>query len=347
MLRCAVATSALVIGGRAEGNPVTWRQIASIPDALGVAAPFAGVAGDTLIVAGGANFSNGPLWEGGTKVWHDRIYRLKDLRGEWEQIGRLPRALAYGVSASHKHGIFCAGGSDERRHYADVFRIEVREHEIRFHSLPPLPRPMANGGGAVLDGRLYVVAGSGGPDDTRALHNFWVLDLEKAGEGWRELPPWPGPTRIHPVVAVRDGAFFLFSGIELYPLPSGGVGRRHLRDGYRFDPATGWARIADLPRPAAAAPSPAAAWGRSTLVIAGGDDGTIVDFKPLNRHPGFNRTLLAYDVATDGWKSFGEVPASRVTTPMVSWRGAWLVLSGEVSPGIRSRDVWTMGADGP
>lgn len=341
-----VMASMFVAAGRADPAPVEWRLMPSLPDPIGVAAPFAGVVGDALVVAGGANFSNGLLWEGGTKVWHDAIYRLKDSSGKWDLIGHLPRPLAYGVSASHRHGILCVGGSDSHRHYADAFLLDVLEDGVRILPLPPLPQPMANGGGAVLDGRLYVVAGSGGPDDTTALRRFWVLDLDRAMEGWRELPAWPGPARIHPVVAVQDGAFFLFSGVELYPLPSGGVGRRHLRDGYRFDPVKGWTRTADLPRPVAAAPSPAAALGDSLIAIAGGDDGTIIDFKPLDQHPGFNRTLLAYHASTDTWRSLGTMPVSRVTTTMVYWRKQWIIPNGEVSPGIRSPEVWALTTTG-
>ena len=35
----------------------------------------------------------------------------------------------------------------------------------------------------------------------------------------------------------------------------GTIRRRYLTDGYRYDPAAGWKRIADLPRPVVAAPS--------------------------------------------------------------------------------------------
>ncbi|MDA7528144.1 hypothetical protein N8590_04075, partial [bacterium] len=35
---------------------LSWSEISSLPDELGVAGPFAGVHKDALIVAGGANF---------------------------------------------------------------------------------------------------------------------------------------------------------------------------------------------------------------------------------------------------------------------------------------------------
>lgn len=337
--------STLGLSSWAETQPVDWKAMPSLPDSIGVAGALAGVSHDVLVVAGGANFSDGLLWDGGTKVWHDDIYILDEPTGQWSLAGSLPRPLAYGVSATYENSIICVGGSDHSRHYADAFRIEVQGEAIRIHELPPLPRPMANGAGAVLNGKLYVVAGSHGPKNTTASHGFWVLDLERTEDGWRELPVWPGPARILPVVAVQDAAFYMFSGIELVAT-SGVPERRHLRDGYRFDPTAGWTRTADLPRPVAAAPSPAVAIGQSTIAIPGGDDGTIIDFKPLNEHPGFNRTLLAYHTITDTWRSLGDLPASRVTTSIVPWRNSWVIPSGEVSPGVRSPEIWAMNATG-
>lgn len=345
--RQLLALLAIVTLARADLTSIQWRAVPSLPGTIGVAAPFTGVSHDALLVAGGANFSHELLWEGGVKVWHDEIYSLKDPAAGWEIIGRLPRPLAYGVSATHGNSVICVGGSDRQRHYSDAFRIEIRDREIRIHPLPSLPRTMANGAGAMLNGKLYIVAGTRNPDDSAAMRAFWVMDLTRMDAGWRELPAWPGPARIYPVAGVQDGAFFLFSGLEISPSPAGGVVRRHLRDGYRFDPATEvWTRTADLPRPAAAAPTPLIAMDQSTLVIPGGDDGTIVDFKPLNEHPGFNRTMLAYHTDTDTWRTVGEIPAPRVTTPTVQWRGLWIIPSGEVSPGVRSPEVWALTAAG-
>lgn len=37
----------------ADSDMLSWRELPSLPDALGVAGPFAGVHNDALIVAGG------------------------------------------------------------------------------------------------------------------------------------------------------------------------------------------------------------------------------------------------------------------------------------------------------
>lgn len=97
------------------GEALTWEQLAPIPEPAGVAGPFAGMSGGALLVAGGANFPGGMPWEGGKKVWVDRAWVLEKPDGAWREAGRLPRALGYGVSATHRDSLVCAGGSDAAR----------------------------------------------------------------------------------------------------------------------------------------------------------------------------------------------------------------------------------------
>src|SRR5690606_13078238 len=98
--------------------------------------------------------------------------------------------------------------------------------------------------------------------------------------------------------------------------------REYLKDGYKFTPDKGWTRIADLPKAAVAAPSPAPLLGGNHFAVIGGDDGSKVGFEPVTSHPGFPREMLAYHTVTDTWTSRGEVAfASVVTAPAVSWQG--------------------------
>ena len=103
-----------------------FRRIADIPNARGVAAPFAGVLNTALVVAGGANFPKAYPWERGAKVWHDRIYRLREPDAGWETIGRLPQPLGYGASFTVDGGVVIAGGSDSGRHYASCWLMTER-----------------------------------------------------------------------------------------------------------------------------------------------------------------------------------------------------------------------------
>ena len=133
-----------------HGTPIVldWRRLSSLPDPVGFAGSFAGVSNGAVVAAGGANFPDRLPWEGGRKVWHDRIWMLTDTAAEWRPIGRLPRPLAYGVSATDRHGVICVGGSDERQHHAGVIRIRLVGEEAEVDELPSLPEPLAKIGRA-------------------------------------------------------------------------------------------------------------------------------------------------------------------------------------------------------
>ncbi|MDR1788844.1 MAG: hypothetical protein LBR12_00530 [Opitutaceae bacterium] len=58
-------------------------------------------------------------------------------------------------------------------------------------------------------------------------------------------------------------------------------------------------------------------------------------------HPGFAREILAYDTARDTWRVAGSLPfGSAVTTRAFWWGGAVVIPSGEISPGVRTDQVW-------
>ena len=318
-----------------------WEKLPPLPNRGGLGSPYAGVSSGKLLVAGGANFPVAPPWEGGKKLWYDTVYALSKPQGDWKVVGKLMRPMAYGVSATTPAGVICAGGSDLQRHYRDVFLLQLAPGGLKTKALPPLPRPMANGCGAVSGNTLYVAGGIEEPASTNALKTFWALDLAAAKPAWRELEPWPGPARMLAVVAVQDGAFFLLSGTTLSGDAEGKPVRRYLTDVYRYRPSQGWKQLADLPRPALAAPSPAPLLDKTGFLVLSGDDGTKLGFQPVQQHPGFTKDILAYRVATDTWTRMGEVPATQVTVPAVAWQGRYVIPNGEIRPGVRTPEVWS------
>jgi N-acetylneuraminic acid mutarotase len=322
----------------AAADPATgWTQLPPLPDPLGVAGAFAGVSGDALIVAGGANFPDGMPWAGGKKAWLDRVWVLEKPDGAWRDAGRLPGARAYGVSVTTADGLVCIGGSDARAHHAEVWRLSWNGGMLRVETLPPLPVRLANAAGAELGGTIYVACGAEEPGEQVASARFFALDLPA---GWRELDPLPAKPRIMPVAAALNGVFYLFGGASL-EAREGKVARSYLREAWRFKTAEGWKPAADLPHALAAAPSPALSSDGSRLLIAGGDDGTQVGFQPVEQHPGFARGILAYDPRRDAWTRAGETPAPRANATAVRWRGRFIIPSGEVRPGVRSPQVWS------
>jgi N-acetylneuraminate epimerase len=319
-----------------------WSQLPPLPDEEGFGGMFAGVSGDALLVAGGANISGERWAEPLQKKWYDSGFVLGKTTGEWHAGFKLPRPLGYGVSVTMQDGLICIGGSDATRHFAEVFRLQWKDGQVHSTALPALPRTCANACGASIGQTIYIAGGLETPKATAALHQFWALDLGEGNPHWRELEPWPGPPRMFAVAAVREGSFYLFSGCNLSEGKDGGVVRDFLRDAYCFTPGKGWRRIADLPRAAAAAPSPARAFGDSEILVLSGDDGTQVDFSPLQKHPGFPLDILAYDTASDQWRSAGPLPFSRATAPTVLWKNRTVIPSGEVRPRVRTPEVWAM-----
>lgn len=318
----------------------TFGRMPSIPNQVGFAGPFAGVSHGTLLVAGGANFPDKLPWEGGTKAWYERIFALTSPSGTWQRVGKLPRPLGYGVSISFRSRVVCAGGSDVDQHYADVFALQWVNGHIETTSLPSLPIPIANGCGALVGDTLYVAGGQLAPDSTSALNRVFTLDLSEPSAVWKELPPLPGPGRILATAAGWKGAFYIFGGASLRPDAAGKPVRTYLSDAYRYDARGGWKRLAELPHPVVAAPSPCPV-SRQGISILGGDDGSKVGSDP-RYHPGFSRDMLRYDPAENTWRKVLTLPFSLVTTCAVPWEDSWIVTGGERRPGIRSNSVWQL-----
>ena len=324
----------------------TWSQLPELPEALGLGGPFAGASDGCFLVAGGTSFPGALPWKGGKKAWHDAVYVLPAGGTQWHEAAKLPRPLGYGVSVSTSRGLACIGGSDASRHYADVCLLEVRQGILATRVLPPLPMTMVYGCGALLGDVLYVAGGLESPDAASALRKFWALDLRVSQPHWDELEPWPGSARMLPVAAVQQGAFFLFSGIALAVDSGGKVVRSYLRDAYRFSPRAGWNSIADVPKPVVAAPSPAAHFGQSKILVLGGDDGSTAGFQPLQSHPGFSKAMFIYDTHKNSWTHTNGAPVSCAAVPMVQWNQRFVIPSGELRPGVRSPQVWAVALEG-
>ncbi len=342
----------------AAGKVFSFSLLPQVPDPLGFAGPFAGVSGGALLLGGGANFPQGPPWEGKPKVWHDTLYLLPSPGGRWRRLPeRLPRPLAYGVSLTWRGRVACFGGGDGEKNCAGAFLLSLEGGRVRVHSLPPMPGPAAFHCGALLGDRVYLAGGLASPGSSRPLRTFWSLDLARPEKErrWEVLPPWPGPPRFLAAAGAQDGSFFLFGGCDLVSDGKGGRKRKYLEDGYRYTPGAGWRRIADLPRPLAAAPSPAPALGSSHLALLGGDDGSrsALGLTLKNRHPGFSREILLYHTVTDTWRRACSIPAELsgpspgksvkvfppVTTPALWWKGRIVLPNGEIRPGVRTPRV--------
>lgn len=351
-IRIAVLSLGLAYVSQAV-QPLEWAELASLPAEPGqvahpgVAGPFAGSDRDVLIIAGGANFPNQPLWET-DKVWHDTVHVLEK-RGdayEWRSGGRLAVPLAYGASVSTDRGVVCMGGDDGAAIRDEVFRLTWDSESGRLdrEDLPSLPSPCAYGQATLIEDTIYLAGGQSNRGLDSALKNFWSLDLTQEGTSgfaWKELPPWPGDPRAFNLTANQHNGFdqcvYVISGRR-----EEGQGVAFLKDVWEFNPSNrSWRARADVSRCVMA--GGAIGFGQSHIYVLGGADGTYWDQVDAlkDNHPGFPKEALLYHTITDTWTSGGPMPANHVTTVLVDWQGVTVIPSGEVRPRVRSPKIWT------
>ncbi|MEO5997301.1 MAG: galactose oxidase [Chitinophagaceae bacterium] len=331
---------------------VNWKELSSIPDKEGFAGMFAGVSNGSLICMGGANFPDKMPWEGGKKIWYDNIYILEKGAASWRLAKeKLPHPIAYGVSFTYKEKIILAGGNDSSRHYAEVITVTYNKGKLIIDSLPSLPMPLANMAGSLVEDNLLIAGGTtsatGQPVNSFLAYN--LLNNNKEGK-WVSLITWPGPARMQAISASLRNNFFLFSGIDLIENSTGGTDRLILKDAYKYVPgkvnfANGnWVKLSDMPRGVAAGASPAPTLGSDRILFPGGLDSATAKHKDPSTFPGFVTDLLAYDLNSNTFLNFGDLPhnSTRVTVPAAKWNGQWVIINGEIGPGKRSPKVFAI-----
>jgi N-acetylneuraminic acid mutarotase len=347
-----VATLSKSLGQERVMKQFEWNKLAAIPDKIGFAGSYAGVANGALIFAGGANFPDGGApWTGAAKAWSDNIFALEKSNDQWKEVGKLPQRLGYGASVNYKKSLIILGGSNETGHHSSVMMLNYKKGAIEISKLPNLPEPIANTCGVILGDVIYVIGGITTPDAKTAGTNFWALDLAADKKEWQILKTWPGEGRMLSVAGVQNDAIYLFSGVALLEGK-----RKYLTDAFKFTPKGGWEKIADLPHAVAAAPTPAFSFNREKLMIFGGDDGAeaanAANLK--ENHPGFSKQILGYSYLTNSWTNEGEVFTEKkedyatqpnnstwapVTTTLTVWKGNVILPGGEVRPATRTPNV--------
>lgn len=325
---------------------LSYNLVPSIPDREGFAGMFAGVSNGFVVAAGGANFPDKMPWEGGSKMWYNDLFLFNKQTGQW---GRSPVSLpgkrAYGVTASYNEKVILVGGSDEKKHYSEVYSIKVENSGIVLDSMASMPVALANMTGALAGDFLFVAGGTFGPDGG-PVTTFLALDLKK--NKWVQLPSWPGPERMNAVSAGVGNRFFIFSGIQTENSKEG-VKRNVLDDGYCFSPILkngelvggNWHKIEKIPWGIAAGPGPAPVVQDRFVIFPGGLDNATAQHKDPLTHPGFISDILSYDTKLNRWSTIGHLPKTemRLTAPVVAYDGSFWIINGEVKPGKRTPTV--------
>lgn len=297
---------------------------------IGVAGAYAGMVDGKLFVAGGANFPDGFPWTGATKVWHTVLY-VYDFDGVWSIYDDfLPEPLGYGASVPVDGGFLMIGGNNSSGPVNDVRFVTVEDGKpvIDNERYPAMPVPLSNMAAAKVGNKVFIAGGVTccGPEES--THTFLMLDLDDLAAGWKDLPAWPGASLGYAVAAGCGNSFYLFSGRTFGP---GAETIRHT-EGFRFDADTQeWTLLqGEFPFMAGTAVE-----HNGKIWFMGG----VSEILPTTPdHPGFPRTVCAYDPATGKLETVSEspYPIAVTTTAVDAGDGKVIIASGEEKPGVRT-----------
>ena len=266
--------------------PLKWSPLPALPNQFGFGGPNVGVHNGALIVAGGANFPNGPPWQvdgkpKGNKVWHKKVFVLERGNTSWRGGFQLSKPLAYAATVSTAEGVYLLGGESfgevtdatsgktttSNHPVADVLLLSwdqaARKLKITENALPPLPKACQYHRAVVIDRVIYVTASHAASPQSRQLDviSFWAIDLKRRPRQrrWKPLAPWPGPAREKMALAVQNATvegkstpcLFMVSGATWTRDAKGEMDLSRFRfftDAYRYHPASNrWQAIASLP----------------------------------------------------------------------------------------------------
>ncbi|RTE54098.1 sodium transporter [Arenibacter aquaticus] len=334
---------------------------------LGYAGMMGGVQDNIVIAAGGANFPAGKPWEGGTKEWYDSIYYLEN--GTWTLSKKtLPIPLAYGASVSVPGGILFIGGNNKNHISNEVFQVSFNKSkkEIELEYYPNLPEPLAYTNAVYTDGYVYV---AGGMNEETSSNSFYRINLENK-DHWEKLQDFPGEPRAVHSMAVQETStsksIFLIGGRN----QKKDEVSTHLTNFLSYDiKKRQWKNEGDLVlngskkviMGASAEPS-----GSMHILVYGGSDKVLFEqleslaieietakndsiaqylTKKKNQilinHPGFSNEVLAYNTMTNKWFIFDTLDVKLPVTSLgIKKEDSFLLVSGEVSPGIRTPKIF-------
>ena len=167
----------------------------------GVSAAYAALIDDNLLVAGGCNFPDKLGFEGGKKVFYDEILLFNKTQNQWQTIGKLPEAAAYGVSVAIPDGYLWIGGQTATNSLANCYKVQyTKEKGLTLTDFPALPEPLDNFSGASVGSKVFV---AGGNASGKASNKVFYINTATDKE-WKQLPDFPGDARVQPVLAAIE-----------------------------------------------------------------------------------------------------------------------------------------------
>ncbi|MEG1562614.1 MAG: cyclically-permuted mutarotase family protein [Bacteroides sp.] len=358
------------------------QKMSGIPDeeagfSLGVSACYAGIVDNQLLMAGGCNFPEVPVADGGTKRFYQGIYAANltaDSTLAWRKIGDLPVPAAYGVTVSIPGGLILVGGMNANGSLSSVYRLLLSKNKksVTIDTLRSLPYPMDNLAGTLMDNTLYVVGGNVKGKPSNCLYSYLYTDPRSA---WTEEPSFPGDARVQPVCAGQSakGMLYVWGGFAPYVE---GKSATVSTGGYVYSLAQRTWTPLSAPVGNDFVPvslGGGCAWTlNDSLIVCTGGVNEKVFLSGLQRdellkkdiaanhmervdsltgagkiylsHPAdwyrFNKKILVYNTLRNVWMERGQSPAlARAGAALVGYDKILYSINGELKPGIRTPEI--------
>lgn len=319
----------------------------------GVSAPFAGMISGKLLMVGGCNFPTAdPFAAGATKKFYKGIYSADPQTMEWQRVGSLREAMAYGASVPMQESIILIGGTTAEGSLKDVYSLSMPDGKAQLAPLPSLPVAIDNMATAAIGSTIYVAGGNVDGTPSTAL---WAMDLSAERPQWKQLRSMPGNKRVQPVMAAAKDA----SG-QMCLYVWGGFAGRH----GKYEPTLELAGLKFNPQSGKWSPLPAPTDPEGELLASGGgaiatlSDGRIALTGGVNKdvflgalkaqpadylqHPiewyRFNPYLLVFDPKTERWTvEEKNAETARAGAAMVAGKDTdFYLIGGELKPRIRT-----------
>ena len=319
----------------------------------GVSACYCGVINGYLYIAGGCNFPDKPVAEGGKKRFYKAIYAAKlnaeGDRLEWKTVGQMPQPAAYGVSVTYENSLIFVGGNNETGGLTTTIRLRPTATDMQQEALPSLPHALDNMAGAVVGHILYVV---GGNCAGVATQKTWSLDLKNtAKEGWKEEPSIPGIARVQPIAAALAGDLLgVWGG---FAPKTDSKAAQLAMNGASYNAGCGTWTALPVPTDALGEEvftggAAATATPQKGVVVVGGVNKDVF-LAAINKLPEgyllhefewyrFNQRVLCY--RNGNWTQLLQHPSvARAGCALAYWDGWVYVVGGELKPGIRTPEI--------
>lgn len=308
----------------------------------GISAPFCGSLDGQVITAGGANFPEKPVVEGGLKKFYKDIFSISQ-NGEWRAIGELPTALAYGCTFSLEDRVIFAGGSNLEGTVDSVYSISINNGKASVENLDALPVKIDQAGFTNIGNSLYIAGGvaNGVPSSSVINGTFDGKNVI-----WKEISRLPEPM-VQPVVFVNGKSLYVWGGCNP---ATGDV----ISKGYMLDMESGeWKDVASVPENGTFTGSAISVVNNRAYVTGGvnkevfskgiramGDEKkAYMTMPPANYR--FNRHIWEFDPSAESWKSLGECGKTALAgAGMIAIGNKLYIIGGEIKPGVRTPESW-------